>query len=225
MTAMERRLCVRKPSPREGGVSYIQKPKAPIGGLDSQVDAGSTPGQARAADGGSKLPHSTWCEASLRIGGWRARAKQVCRASAAADCAPTNAEASGMMRWRAYATGGRLQLSRGLRADPQRGRPRSRIREKDAASYRRGPVSRVLPVEWTRASSWRDGKSAPSLRPNFPRAQNSGARRRRRSPLPWCHPTRTRPYRRNRSSAFGQFRGRDDLAGLGNKRGEPANVY
>jgi hypothetical protein len=47
-------------------------------------NAGSMPGHARAANSGGKPPHSTCAAVSGQH-----RAKYVCRASAAADCAPT----------------------------------------------------------------------------------------------------------------------------------------
>ena len=56
--------------------------------IEDMVNARSTSGQARPADSGSKLPHSTGGARLCEVDGAH-HAKYVCRASAAADCAPT----------------------------------------------------------------------------------------------------------------------------------------
>jgi hypothetical protein len=55
---------VRTPSPRGGGLSYIKTKRDhwDIGG--PRLMRGARPGKPRAADGGGKPPHSTWCEAT-----------------------------------------------------------------------------------------------------------------------------------------------------------------
>jgi hypothetical protein len=62
-------------------VSYIRNQRRQSGDWRSQVDARSTHGQAPAADGGGKPPHSTWSEATRSHEADSERvAKHVCRA-------------------------------------------------------------------------------------------------------------------------------------------------
>jgi hypothetical protein len=57
--ARSRQACLPGIRRRGYRASTTATTKAPIGRLAAQGDARSTPGQARSADGGSKLPHST----------------------------------------------------------------------------------------------------------------------------------------------------------------------
>jgi hypothetical protein len=62
---------------------------------EASASAGSTPGQARAADSGGKPPHSTYAEVTSALAKWRKLAKVVCRAQHAAPLQTLLSQAGG----------------------------------------------------------------------------------------------------------------------------------